>query len=86
METLSLLKPPERTPQNHVHGIDRMRAGFVCPCGHGAGAEDNAKTMELLQHRKQQQEEAAKQFHAFYDFHFTNRVRKSRHHVLEAIS
>jgi hypothetical protein len=39
--------------------------------------QDNAKTMELLQNRKQQQEEAAKQFHAFYDFQFSNRVAES---------
>jgi enediyne biosynthesis protein E4 len=39
--------------------------------------QDITKTMELLQNRKQQQEEAAKQFHAFYDFQFSNRVAES---------
>jgi hypothetical protein len=38
---------------------------------------DLAATMEKLQKRKQQQEEAAKQFHAFYDFQFTDRVEES---------
>jgi hypothetical protein len=35
------------------------------------------KVLEKLQERKAQQEEAAKQFHAFYDFQFTDRIKES---------
>ena len=35
------------------------------------------KVLQKLQERKAQQEEAAKQFHAFYDFQFTDRVKES---------
>ena len=51
-----------------------------------AQAEISA-TLERLQQRKQQQEEAAKQFHAFYDFQFTDRVAESgitfRSHIVD---
>jgi hypothetical protein len=36
-----------------------------------------AKILDKMQERKQQQEEAVKQFHAFHDFRFTDRVAES---------
>ena len=39
--------------------------------------EDTVKTLDQLQKRKLQQEEAVKQFHAFHDFQFTDRVAES---------
>ena len=55
---------------------------WICGCVLGSLIEARAEmstgqVLSKLQQRKQQQEEAAKQFHAFYDFQFTDRVVES---------
>ena len=91
METLSLFEARRNGPRR-IMFMALTACGLVlsAPAVMAQAQQDNAKTMELLQHRKQQQEEAAKQFHAFYDFHFTNRVAESgitfRSHIVSDAS
>ncbi len=66
-------------------GLRRIVLGAVIVCClvrslevvHAQAQAEISATLDRLQKRKEQQEEAAKQFHAFYDFQFTDRVAES---------
>jgi enediyne biosynthesis protein E4 len=72
---------PLRFASRRSHFVCLLVAGVVCGLVIGAtvgyAQPDTAKTLKLLEKRKEQQTEAAKQFKAFYGFKFTDRHQES---------
>src|SRR5690349_2829492 len=72
--------PLRITSRNSI--FDRLSlAGVACGLVIGAtvafAQPDTARTLKLLEKRKEQQTQTAKQFKAFYGFQFTDRVKES---------